>query len=370
MASTARESTGEGNEPSTSSRTTRTMPGSTHKGADIYKEADPAMAQKYKQQMSKRKLLFLQSLLKAQVTQLNKSVSTLPVEANGALFKTYQIKKDKIRHKGEHVTIYDAKCPLSGSTSVRIYAKSLIDPNTSVFLKILRHLGRKHPYIVHTYELFSDQASVYVFQEWCYKGNLAEYMEKREALSEREAAVWAKQVYRALDFLGDQAIAHRDISPTHLVIQPQSSSEVWCKLTGFKEAIIYWDIAANDIAYCQCWPAERQATDGANFQPPEVYGDPSKEQFDPLMADAWSYGANIYYMVFKTYPYNVTEPYENIDEEIWANIVKGSFSEDCKNFIYALTRGNANDRMPFDFVENHSWIKANSVVSAFLHEIR
>ncbi len=107
-------------------------------------------------------------------------------------------------------------------------------------------------------------------------------MEQSQPLTERQAAVWAKQIYRALDFLGDQAIAHRDLSPTHLVIQPQSSSEVWCKLTGFKQAIIYWDTNCNDIAYCQCWPSERQAADGANFQPPEVYGDPTKEQFDPI----------------------------------------------------------------------------------------
>ncbi len=170
MASSVRESTGGGNEPSTSTRTTRTMPGSTHKGNDIYKEADPTMADRYKQQMSKRKLLFIQSLMRAQVNQMNKSMSTFPVEAYGSLFKTYQIKKDTILHKGEHVTIYGAKSPVSNNTSVRVYAKSFIDPNTSVYLKILRHLGRKHPYIVHSYELFHDGTSVYVFQEGFYKG--------------------------------------------------------------------------------------------------------------------------------------------------------------------------------------------------------
>lgn len=191
-------------------------------------------------------------------------------------------------------------------------------------------------------------------------------MEQSQPLTERQAAVWAKQVYRALDFLGDQAIAHREISPAHLVIQPQSSGEVWCKLTGFKEAIIYWDMSANDIAYSQCWPAERQAADGANFQPPEVYGDPTKERFDPIQADIWSYGANVYFMLVKNYPYNVTDCYENIDEEIWHNIVKNQLSDDCKDFIYALTRANANDRMPFDFVESHPWIKANSMVIAII----
>lgn len=173
MASSVRQSTGGGNAPSAGTGTsTRTMPGSTHKGNDIYKETDPMMAEKYKLQMSKRKLLFIQSLLRAQVGQMNKTMSTFPVEAYGSLFKTYKIKKEKIFHQGEHVIIYEAKSPVSNNTSVRVYAKSFIDPESSVFLKILRHIGRKHPYIVHTYELFHDNTSVYAFQEWCYKGNL------------------------------------------------------------------------------------------------------------------------------------------------------------------------------------------------------
>src|SRR5699024_9053382 len=95
-------------------------------------------------------------------------------------------------------------------------------------------------------------------------------------------------------------------------------------------------------------------------QYPIMYAD----YFSHLQADIWSYGATIYYMLVKQYPYNVNDPYDNIDEEIWHNIVKNALSDDCKAFIYALTRGNANDRMPFDFVENHPWMKANSMVSS------
>ena len=140
-------------------------------------------------------------------------------------------------------------------------------------------------------------------------------------------------------------------------------NEVWLKLTGFKQAIIYWDVNNNDIQFCPCWPIEKQNEHGPNFQPPEVYGNPETEQFDPIQADIWSYGANIYYMLVKQYPYNVTDPYDNIDEEIWHNIVKAKLTDDCKSFLFALMRGNANDRMPFDFIEGHPWMRANSMVS-------
>ena len=217
--------------------------------------------------------------------------------------------------------------------------------------------------------MFNDKDTIYVFQEWATNGNLVEYMETTPPLSERKAAVWAKQVYRALDFLGDQAIAHRDLAPIQLVVVPVFS-EVWLKLTGFSQSIIYWDINSNDVEFCQCWPAEKQIKDGPNFQPPEVYGNPQTEQFDPIQADIWSFGANIYYMLAKQYPYNVNDPYENIDEEIGLNINKAKISEDCKSFLFGLMRANANDRMPFDFIEKHAWMLANSMVNHLISDIR
>lgn len=116
-------------------------------------------------------------------------------------------------------------------------------------------------------------------------GNLVEYLEQSQPLGERETVIWARMVYRALDFLGDQAIAHRDLSPIHLVVQPQHNGEVWLKLTGFNNAIIYWDCQTNDVHFCPCLPLEQMSEGGCTFQPPEVYGNPDTEQFDPILAD-------------------------------------------------------------------------------------
>ena len=148
---------------------------------------------------------------------------------------------------------------------------------------MLRHLGKKHPKLVYTYDIFFDATNVYVFQEYMVKGNLVEYLDQHPDTSEAQARFWAKLVSGGLDFLGDQGIAHRNITPNHLLVKP-IGKEIWVLLSGFQLAIIYWDIARNDVYNCPCWPAENQKTDGPNFQAPEVYGNPNTEEFDPIMA--------------------------------------------------------------------------------------
>lgn len=184
-------------------------------------------------------MLFMRSLLRAQVSQMMSCVSCYPVDGYRTLYKSYKINTANVLHDSPHVKMYEAKNTAMPNVSmtVRLYTKAQNDPNTSLHLKILRHLGRKHPYIIHSFEIFNDKENVYVFQEWATMGNLVEYMEASAPLSERRAAVWAKQIYRALDFLGDQAIAHRDLAPIHLVVQPQFGNEVWLKLTGFKQSM-------------------------------------------------------------------------------------------------------------------------------------
>lgn len=270
-----------------SNRLTRSMPGYSHKGEDgqmIYQHTDPLIADRYKLQMTQRKLLFMRTLLRASVKQLENTLGALPVDTNKQLFQTFKVSQDVVLHDSPHVKILEAKSSQAPGTamSVRIYPP---EAASSQHCKILRHLGRKHPFLVHTYEVFSDPEKVYVFQEYCIMGNLVEYLEQSQPLGERETVIWARMVYRALDFLGDQAIAHRDISPIHLVVQPQHNGEVWLKLTGFNCAIIYWDCQTNDIHFCPCLPLEQMTEGGCTFQPPEVYGNAETEQYDPILAD-------------------------------------------------------------------------------------
>src|SRR5699024_5611458 len=79
------------------------------------------------------------------------------------------------------------------------------------------------------------------------------------------------------------------------------------KITNFRRAVIYWDVAKNNITFLPCLPLPGQQSSSASasaasqpeascFQAPECYGDPAKEAFDPIIADTWSYGAVLFFM--------------------------------------------------------------------------
>lgn len=124
--------------------------------------------QRFTLKMSRRKLLFMQSLIAAQVGQIMSGPGPLPLDAsaNRALFSAYEIQQDTVLHSGAQVKILGAKragSRLQTPMAVRVYPKT---ENGSLHLKILGHLARKHPHVIMTYDLFTDSQHVYVFQEW------------------------------------------------------------------------------------------------------------------------------------------------------------------------------------------------------------
>ena len=75
----------------------------------------------------------------------------------------------------------------------------------------MRHLGKKHANIAHTWELFVDQQkNIEIFEEYCKNGNLEKFVGSK-ALEEKEIALYAWQLLRGMDFLGDIGIAHRKL---------------------------------------------------------------------------------------------------------------------------------------------------------------
>lgn len=110
------------------------------------------------------------------------------------------------------------------------------DPKKSLFFQILRHLGKKHPNIMQTWDIISKESSVYVFQELAPYGNMTDYMAKNGgALKEEDQVVEiGRQIRTGMDFLGDMGVAHRSINPGHILVMHK---DMRVKLTGFRSAM-------------------------------------------------------------------------------------------------------------------------------------
>ena len=173
---------------------------------------------------------------------------------------------------------------------------------------MLRHLGKKHPNIIQTWDVIAKDGSVYVFQELAPYGNMDDYMSKKGALTEAQTQDVAKQVRLAMDFLGDMGVVHRSICPRHVLLLHK---DMRVKLTGFRSALVYYNTEKDDLNYQPCIALSKRGK-GEDYQAPEVYGSDKKEKFDPVAADVFSAGATLYHLLTAKYPYD-----SSVSENRW-----------------------------------------------------
>lgn len=235
------------------------------------------------------------------------------------------------------------------------------------YLKMLRHLGKKSASIVHTWGVFIDDSkNIEIMQGYASNGTL-EKLATDKTLEELDMAVYGWQLLRGMEFMGDIGIVHRDISPKSIVLGPAKEYNA-LKITNFRKAVIYFNVDEADIQYQPCLAAEQQAKDGNNYQAPEVYGDPKKEEYDPVIADTWAFGAVLFFMAAKKYPYDPAKTSPNLEEEIQGAVKGLKLADDGKELFGSMLRTNAGERIPIGFVGKSSWFEKAKMVSFLVLE--
>lgn len=312
------------------------------------------------QTFDQKKLLFMKGFLKASVERIYKEKAAYPIKHR--YFSRYSILAEdgpigesavcKV-FKAQHREFKD------NFLAVKVYdGEYNIDANDSLFLKILRILGKKQSNIIQTWDIFhnSDNNQLLIFQEFANRGSLVGYLDSNP-VDESQVGKWSHQLHKAIDYLGDIGITHRSIQPKHILL---SHKDLRLKLTGFENSCIYWDPQKEDIKNIACIPMDNRPTDVPTYQAPEVYGDPTKEEFDPLVADVWSYGATIFYMITKAYPYDyTTNDNKNIGTNIQSNIdqIQG-LSVEAKKFLSGMLKPVATERTHIDKLAADPWLKS------------
>lgn len=251
----------------------------------------------------------------------------------------------------------------------RIYEEKVGIAPDAMYLKFLRHLGKKHSSIVGTWDIFSEDKKILIYQEYCLDGPLDKFAkENKDKMKDPLMALLAWQLIRGMDFLGDIGISHRDIQPKNLVLRPAGKNYL-IKICNFRKAIVYWNITENDITFLPCLPVKDQSK-GESYQAPEVFGNSNKEEFDPIVADTWSYGAVLYFMASQKYPYNVSKTGDNIEKEIQENVKKlPEIKDSGKELVGNILKTNAAERMPIGFIEKSAWFSQAKKVGCFRIEM-
>ncbi|XP_017490615.1 PREDICTED: aurora kinase B-B-like [Rhagoletis zephyria] len=307
-----------------------------------------------------KKVQFMQTLLKANVSKLKSLPATEPSEEGKKAFSMYNLDEKKPLETGKpHSAKALYTCThKSFSPDIQVVAKvydaATYDPKSSLFLKVLRHLGKLHPNVIQTWDVINKGDSVYVFQELAPYGNLADYVKKKGPLGEKECQLVACQLRTGMDFLGDMGISHRDISPRHLLLVHK---DMRVKLTGFRSAVIYYNEKSDEINFQPCLPVKKKGKEGAeDYHAPESYGNSKKEQFDPVAADVFSAGATLYHLLTGKFPFDASKSNPKVENEIQGNVrALKKVSDNGKSALGYMLTTFSDKRFTVERLKEHPW---------------
>ena len=80
------------------------------------------------------------------------------------------------------------------------------------------HSHLHHDNILQLYGFFFDEKKVYLIMEYASGGELYKDFRRRKRYSERQSAVYVKQVAMAFKYLHELNIIHRDLKPENLLL--------------------------------------------------------------------------------------------------------------------------------------------------------
>eukprot|EP00747_Dinoflagellata_sp_TGD_P216660 gnl/TRDRNA2_/TRDRNA2_89170_c1_seq1.p1 gnl/TRDRNA2_/TRDRNA2_89170_c1~~gnl/TRDRNA2_/TRDRNA2_89170_c1_seq1.p1 ORF type:complete len:448 (-),score=79.76 gnl/TRDRNA2_/TRDRNA2_89170_c1_seq1:280-1551(-) len=146
-----------------------------------------------------------------------------------------------------------------------------------------------HPNIVKLFESFKDARNAYLVMELCEGGELLDRM-KAESVTESQVACIMEQIFRAVIYIHQHFVAHRDLMPSNFLLATQDP--VWSRNNCLKMV----DFGLS----CAFDPGEKMTErfGTPHYMAPEVFDG----QYDEL-CDEWSCGVTFYQLISGNLPF-------------------------------------------------------------------
>lgn len=158
--------------------------------------------------------------------------------------------------------------------------------------QIMRYVSGKISQIISTYDIYYTNEKIYLMCDWTSRGDVLTNMRHKSIrLNEHILHTWAIDLFNAIDFLHSNAICHRNLAPSCLLLTNDSH----VKIGSLGDACIY--VKPDGTLIKQKWVRFSRVSNWN--QPPEVA---KGRQYDPRRADIWSAGATLYWFVTRNHP--------------------------------------------------------------------
>ena len=252
---------------------------------------------------------------------------------------------DKVLGKGSFSSVFAGYDRLQeAEVAVKVTEKILLTDDEYHALtremSILRCLG-EHPNIVHNIFCWDAGSTIYMVNEKMNGGDLVSKLSSVSHFPEHRAQGMMKSVLKAVTFLHDIGIAHRDIKLDNILFDDKSNHAV-LKITdfGFAKHLPrkgWFHTMCGTLSYCA---------------PEVLLGKPYN-----LKADMWSIGVLAYTLLAGYFPFRneSQSPWNQMkhvvyDEQYWSSI-----SSEGKSFVSSLLQYDQSKRLSADTVVNHFW---------------
>ncbi|CEG47509.1 Serine/threonine-protein kinase involved in autophagy [Plasmopara halstedii] len=149
-----------------------------------------------------------------------------------------------------------------------------------------------HPHIVRLLCTKESQQHIFIVQEYCAGGDIAELMKANNGLTENQAKLYMSQLASGLQFLRSQNVVHRDLKPANLLLSSRNSATAKLKIADFGFAReLQSEMMAESVVGSPLYMA------------PELL---EYKCYD-AKADLWSVGIILYEMLANEHPFLVVD---------------------------------------------------------------
>ncbi|XP_035225469.1 serine/threonine-protein kinase unc-51-like [Stegodyphus dumicola] len=220
-------------------------------------------------------------------------------------------------------------------------------------IKILQELTKlQHKNVVALLECVDSPKNLYIVIEYCNGGDLSEYLNAKGSLSEDTIRLFLRQIAEAMKVLNQKEVVHRDLKPQNILLCHSGKpnplpSEITLKIADFGFARFLTD---GVMAATLCG--------SPMYMAPEVI---MSLKYD-AKADLWSIGTIVYQCLTGKAPFMAPNPqqlkhfYEK-NANLAPSIPSGT-SQELTDLLIRLMKRDAKDRMDFDELFNHPFLKA------------
>eukprot|EP01023_Acetabularia_acetabulum_P009681 TRINITY_DN14381_c0_g1_i2.p1 TRINITY_DN14381_c0_g1~~TRINITY_DN14381_c0_g1_i2.p1 ORF type:complete len:360 (+),score=55.00 TRINITY_DN14381_c0_g1_i2:468-1547(+) len=221
--------------------------------------------------------------------------------------------------------------------------------NAQVSDSILIHQKLNHPHVIKFVESFLLNAHVAVVTEFAAGGELCNYVLNKDHLSEDEARKYFLQLVGGVEYCHQMGVKNKELKLENILLDGQSSPLL--KLCNSKYEMI------------RCSPKSKDVL--PRHVAPEAI---NNQKYDGNMADVWSCGVMLYFMLFGSHPFERQQDFERPSQKLknlMSRISTGDYqiptnfsvSMDCIDILSKILQIDPQKRITFQQIQQHLWFK-------------